>query len=147
MSSICILHGPNLNLLGRREPAVYGTITLDEINRQLQALAQELHLTVRITQSNNEGDLVTAIQQAAEWADALIINAGAYTHTSLAIADAIQGVGLPAIEVHLSNIYAREAFRHHSFLSRVCVGQICGFGAHSYLLALRAATGLATHAG
>lgn len=138
MQRIVIIHGPNLNLLGRREPEVYGTLTLDEINARLQAQAAELGQELRILQSNSEGDIVTAVQDAAGWADGLVINAGAYTHTSLAIADAIQGVRLPTVEVHLSNIYAREAFRHHSFLSRVCVGQICGFGAVSYLLALRA---------
>ncbi len=138
MFNVFVIHGPNLNLLGVREPEIYGSMTLEEINRMLQELAEELEIELRFLQSNSEGDIVTAIQEAAEWADALIINAGAYTHTSLAIADAIQGVRLPAIEVHLSNIYAREAFRHQSFLSRVCLGQICGFGAGSYLLALRA---------
>lgn len=138
MQKITVIHGPNLNLLGAREPEIYGAVTLDEINRQLRQLAAELGQELRILQSNSEGEIVSAIHEAGTWADGLIINAGAYTHTSLAIADAIQGVRLPAIEVHLSNIYAREAFRHHSFLSRVCIGQICGFGAHSYLLALRA---------
>jgi len=138
MQKISVIHGPNLNLLGSREPDVYGVVTLGEINLQLRELAAELGQELRILQSNGEGELVTAIHEAGSWADGLIINAGAYTHTSLAIADAIQGVRLPAIEVHLSNVYARESFRHHSFLSRVCLGQICGFGAHSYLLALRA---------
>jgi 3-dehydroquinate dehydratase-2 len=138
MQKITVIHGPNLNLLGRREPDVYGVATLDDINGQLLELAGELGQELRIMQSNSEGELVSAIQDAGSWADGLIINAGAYTHTSLAIADAIQGVRLPAIEVHLSNIYARESFRHHSFLSRVCIGQISGLGAHSYLLALRA---------
>lgn len=144
MHTILVIHGPNLNLLGRREPEVYGTTTLAEIDARMAVLAGELGLELRSLQSNSEGEIVTAIQEAAEWADALIINAGAYTHTSLAIADAIQGVRLPAIEVHLSNIYAREAFRHHSYLSRVCVGQICGFGAMSYQLALHAVRGLIT---
>jgi 3-dehydroquinate dehydratase-2 len=138
MRSVLVIHGPNLNLLGRREPEIYGSTSLEEIDRRLKALGGELGLRVETMQSNSEGEIVTAIQQAASWADALIINAGAYTHTSLAIADAIQGVKLPAVEVHLSNIYAREQFRHHSFLSRVCIGQICGFGVDSYLLALRA---------
>lgn len=138
MQRISVLHGPNLNLLGRREPAVYGTVTLDEINLRLQELADELGQELQIFQSNSEGALVTAIQEAGDWAHGLIINAGAYTHTSLAIADAIQGVRLPTIEVHLSNVFARESFRGHSFLSRVCLGQICGFGMQSYLLALRA---------
>jgi 3-dehydroquinate dehydratase-2 len=139
MRKVLIIHGPNLNLLGRREPAIYGAITLDEIDRQLRALAEELALEVTTMQSNSEGDIVTAIQQAEDWADAVIINAGAYTHTSLAIADALRGVKTPAIEVHVSNVFAREAYRRHSYLSPVCVGQICGFGAQSYLLALRAA--------
>lgn len=142
MRKILVIHGPNLNLLGRREPEIYGSTTLAEINQRMSALAQELGADIRSLQSNSEGEIVTAIQDADGWADVLIINAGAYTHTSLAIADAIQGVRLPAIEVHLSNIFARESFRHQSFLSRVCVGQICGFGAESYLLALRAAMGL-----
>jgi 3-dehydroquinate dehydratase-2 len=142
MHKIYVIHGPNLNLLGRREPEVYGTTTLEDINRSLAALAGELGVEVRTLQSNSEGDIVTAIQDAAAWADALLINAGAYTHTSLAIADAIQGVRLPTIEVHLSNIFAREEFRHHSYLSRVCVGVICGLGVGSYMLALRAAAEL-----
>lgn len=138
MLHILIIHGPNLNLLGQREPGIYGATTLAEINDALQALARELGCDLRIQQSNHEGEIVTAIQEAGGWADALIINAGAYTHTSLAIADAIRGVGLPALEVHLSNIYARESFRHLSYLSPVCRGQICGLGVQSYLLALRA---------
>lgn len=139
MRRVFVIHGPNLNLLGTREPAIYGVSTLEAINRQLLQEAQALGLELRIMQSNCEGEIVSAIHAAAEGTDMLIINAGAYTHTSLAIADAIHGVRLPAIEVHLSNIYAREAFRQHSYLSRVCVGQICGFGASSYLLALQAA--------
>jgi 3-dehydroquinate dehydratase II len=146
MHNVLVIHGPNLNLLGTREPEVYGSTTLAEIDEQLAELAGELDLDVRSLQSNSEGDLVTAIQEAAGWADVLIINAGAYTHTSLAIADAIQGVRLPAIEVHLSNIFAREAFRQQSYLSRVCIGIISGFGADSYLLALRAAARLVNSA-
>ena len=142
MANILILHGPNLNLLGTREPGIYGYCTLAEIDAQLVAKGQQLGHSIRCQQSNHEGELVTAIQQVAEWAQLLIINAGAYTHTSLAIADAIKGVALPAIEVHLSNIYARESFRQHSYLSSVCVGQIAGFGAQSYLLALQAAENL-----
>jgi len=142
MSRVLVIHGVNLNLLGQREPEIYGVATLDDINRQLAATAKGLGMELRVFQSNSEGEIVTAIQTALGWADILLINAGAYTHTSLAIADAIQGVSLPAIEVHLSNIYARESFRHQSYLSRVCVGQICGFGANSYLLALQAAAHL-----
>ncbi len=138
MHTILVIHGPNLNLLGTREPEVYGTTTLGDINARLETLARELHVAVRCEQSNHEGEIVTRIQEAAAWADGLVINAGAYTHTSIAIPDAIQGVRLPAVEVHLSNVFARESFRHHSHLSRVCVGQICGFGANSYLLGLRA---------
>ena len=138
MQKITVIHGPNLNLLGRREPEIYGAATLEEIDAQLNELATELGQQLRILQSNGEGEIVSAIHEAGLWANGLVINAGAYTHTSLAIADAIQGVRLPTVEVHLSNIYAREPFRHHSYLSRVCVGQICGFGAQSYLLALRA---------
>ncbi|HEX2949707.1 MAG TPA: type II 3-dehydroquinate dehydratase [Armatimonadota bacterium] len=139
MKKIQVIHGPNLNLLGRREPEIYGTTTLDEINERLTTLADELDIDIRILQSNSEGEIVSTIHAVADWADVLLINAGAYTHTSLAIADAIQGVELPAIEIHLSNVYARETFRHHSFLSPVCVGQICGLGVNSYLLALKAA--------
>ena len=142
MRKVLVIHGPNLNLLGRREPGIYGTVTLAEIDQQLRELAAELALEVTTFQSNSEGDIVTTIQQAVDWADAVIINAGAYTHTSLAIADALRAVKTLAIEVHLSNIFAREAVRQHSFLSPVCVGQICGFGAQSYLLALRAVAGL-----
>jgi 3-dehydroquinate dehydratase-2 len=133
-----VIHGPNLNLLGQREPEIYGSLTLAEIDEQIMVLAAELNIDITTFQSNSEGDIITAIQQAAGWADALIINAGAYTHTSLAIADALRGVNIPAIEVHLSNVFAREAYRQQSYLSPVCFGQICGFGVNSYLLALRA---------
>lgn len=142
MRTVFVIHGPNLNLLGRREPEVYGTVTLDDINARLRALATELGLEIRIMQSNSEGEIVSAIQDAGDWAEVLILNAGGYTHTSVAIPDAIKGVSLPTIEVHLSNIHARESFRQQNYLSRVCVGQICGFGAQSYLLALRAAHAL-----
>lgn len=138
---ILVLHGPNLNLLGKREPGVYGRATLAEIDAMLAREAAEMGVELRVMQSNHEGELVTAIQDAAGWADALIINAAAYTHTSVALRDAIAGVGLPAIEVHLSNIHAREAFRHHSHIAGVALGQICGFGPDSYRLALHAAVG------
>lgn len=139
---ILVVHGPNLNLLGTREPQVYGHTRLDDINAMLETDAREYGAEVRAYQSNGEGDLVTAIQQAVGWADAIIINAGAYTHTSVAIRDAITAVGIPTIEVHLSNVYKREAFRHHSHISPVAVGVIAGFGADSYRLALRAAVSL-----
>lgn len=137
MEQIFVIHGPNLNMLGRREPDIYGDLTLEQIDNLLISLGKELGCEIECYQSNNEGDIVSAIQECE--ADFLIINAGAYTHTSVAIPDAISGVKIPAIEVHLSNVHKREEFRHHSFLSRVCLGVICGFGPVSYLLALRAA--------
>lgn len=136
MWRIQVIHGPNLNLLGRREPEVYGRFTLAEIDERLRGLAQERGIEIQSIQSNHEGILVEAIQQAADWADGLLINPGAYSHYSYAIRDAIRGVGLPAVEVHLSNIYAREPFRHQSVIAPVCVGQISGFGWHSYRLGL-----------
>lgn len=138
MHTFLVIHGPNLNLLGTREPDIYGTTTLDDINDRLAQMARELHVTVRCEQSNHEGEIVSLIHEAAAWADGLIINAGAYTHTSIALRDAITASGLPCVEVHLSNVHARESFRHHSFLSSVCIGQILGFGGYSYLLALEA---------
>ena len=142
-AKILVLHGPNLNLLGSREPEIYGRETLADIDARLNALAAELGVAVEARQSNHEGELVTWIQQAgAEGFGAVIINAGAYTHTSIAVRDALGASDLPVIEVHLSNIYKREAFRHTSLISGVAVGQIAGFGAQSYLLALRAAVEL-----
>ncbi|MGQ9599466.1 MAG: type II 3-dehydroquinate dehydratase [Anaerolineae bacterium] len=138
MWRIQVIHGPNLNLLGWREPEVYGRLALAEIDERLQAFAQEQGIELRSMQSNHEGALVDAIHQAADWADGLLINPGAYSHYSYAIRDAIRGVGLPAVEVHLSNIYAREPFRHQSVIAPVCVGQIGGFGWHSYRLGLEA---------
>ncbi|MFM7426197.1 MAG: type II 3-dehydroquinate dehydratase [Elainella sp.] len=137
-SSILVLHGPNLNLLGLREPEVYGSTTLSAIDQMLRAEAESLQRQLSILQSNHEGALVDAIQAAYGQQQGILINPGAYTHTSVAIRDAIAGVGLPTVEVHLSNVYRREAFRHHSYIAPVAVGQISGFGAESYRLGLRA---------
>ena len=137
MLRILVLHGPNLNLLGTREQAIYGTETLDSIDGALTKLAEELAVEVDIRQSNVEGELVTWIQEAGSGYAGIIINPAAYTHTSIAIRDAVAAVGLPTIEVHLSNIHQREPFRHHSYLAGVAVGQIAGLGPAGYLLALR----------
>jgi len=139
---VLVLHGPNLNLLGKREPDVYGALTLDDINRKLLTLAEELRIEVSLFQSNHEGELVQRIQDAVGVYQAIVINPGAYTHTSIALRDAIASVGIPTIETHISNIYKREEFRKKSFIAGVAVGQITGFGAESYLLALRAAVAL-----
>jgi len=135
---IQIIHGPNLNMLGRREPGIYGTQTLASINEMLLSEAEVLGVTVEAFQSNSEGALVDCIQATFGQKDGIVINPGAYTHTSVALRDAIAAVGLPTVEVHLSNIHKREEFRHHSYLAPVAVGQICGFGAESYRLGLRA---------
>ncbi|MDJ0735333.1 MAG: type II 3-dehydroquinate dehydratase [Nostocaceae cyanobacterium] len=136
--SILVLHGPNLNLLGQREPGIYGSLSLAEINRLLTVEAQKLQVVVTSAQSNHEGVLVDAIHQALGQHQGILINAGAYTHTSVALRDAIAAVNLPTVEVHLSNIYRREDFRHHSYIAPVSIGQISGFGAQSYLLGLQA---------
>ncbi|HEY9893660.1 MAG TPA: type II 3-dehydroquinate dehydratase [Candidatus Sericytochromatia bacterium] len=136
--NILVLHGPNLNLLGRREPGIYGAVTLAEINSRLEQEGEQLSCTIFALQSNHEGILVDAIHDALGKYQGLLINAGAYTHTSIALRDALAGVAIPAVEVHLSNIYQREAFRHHSFIAPIAVGQISGFGADSYYLGLQA---------
>ncbi len=138
MKHVLLIHGPNLNLLGKRETVVYGMTTLEQINNELNIRASKLGIELRIQQSNSEGEIVDAIHKAMGWAEALIINPGGYTHSSVAIRDAIAGSAIPTIEVHLSNIYAREEFRHHSFIAPVAKGQICGLGPASYYAALQA---------
>ena len=133
-----MLHGPNLNLLGLREPEVYGAVTLSQINQALELEATKLGIAVKCLQFNREGTLVEAIHEARDVHQGIVINAGAYTHTSVAIRDALSGVALPTVEVHLSNIYKREEFRHHSYIAPIAIGQISGFGADSYRLGLQA---------
>jgi 3-dehydroquinate dehydratase-2 len=142
MARVLCLHGPNLNLLGQREPQHYGVSTLTEIDASLVALGRELGVQVECRQSNHEGALIDWIQQARGQFDALVFNPGGYTHTSVALRDAVAASGLPCVEVHLSNVYKREAFRHVSLLADVCVGRVVGFGPQSYALGLRAAVGL-----
>ena len=139
MMRVQVIHGPNLNLLGKRDPEVYGSHTLEQINAEIESLAAELGMEVRTAQHNSEGALIDTIHSCSDWAQAIVINPAAYTHYSVAIADAIKAVRLPTIEVHLSNIHAREEFRHHSCTAPVCVGQVAGFGVSSYLLGLYAA--------
>ncbi len=140
---VLVLHGPNLNMLGEREPEIYGGVTLPQIDSELRRLGEELGLVVDSFQSNSEGALVDRIQAARGQYQALVINPAAYTHTSVAIRDAIQMLGIPVVEVHLSNVYRREPFRHHSTIADVVDGRIMGFGPESYYLALRAAAAIA----
>ncbi|HON44932.1 MAG TPA: type II 3-dehydroquinate dehydratase [Planctomycetota bacterium] len=135
---ILILHGPNLNLLGKREPTIYGTTTLQQINQKIQTYCKQKNIKTTIQQSNNEGELIDALQKADQYADAVIINPAAYSHTSVALHDTIKAIRLPTIEVHLTNIYAREQFRQQSLIASACIGQISGFGENSYLLAVQA---------
>ena len=142
MIKILLIHGPNLNLLGNRETGIYGLSSLDEINAHVKRFADENETELRILQSNSEGALIDAIQEAAGWADGIVINPGGYTHYSYAIRDALAAVGLPVIEVHLSNIYAREEFRHHSVISAVAVGTVAGLGWRSYLCGIEGMIGI-----
>lgn len=136
--SILVLNGPNLNLLGKREPNIYGHLTLEDINKMLEQEATKLDVTLSCLQSNYEGFLVDSIHNALNHHHGILINAGAYTHTSVAIRDALAGVAIPVVEVHLSNIYRREDFRHHSYIAPIAIGQISGFGGESYRLGLQA---------
>ena len=148
MKKILVLHGINLNMFGQRDPAQYGTTTLTEIDARLQSLAQELKVSVECFQTNHEGEMCERIHRAfADKVDAVVINAGAWTHYSIGLRDALAILTVPIVEVHMSNIHAREAFRHHSVLAEIAKGQICGFGADSYLLGLRAAVSAIEGAG
>jgi 3-dehydroquinate dehydratase-2 len=139
---VLVLNGPNLNLLGKRQPEIYGSLSLSEIEQQVRTLAKELGIEIDFRQSNSEAELIDWIHNSAGKFGALVINPAAYTHTSLALRDAISAVGIPTVEIHISNIHRREPFRHYSYIAEVAVGQIAGFGATSYLLGLRAAAEL-----
>ena len=136
--NILVIHGPNLNLLGKRQPEIYGTQTLENINQDLIQIAQKQGVALKVFQSNEEGEIVSEIGNNIDWANGILINPAAYTHTSIAIRDALSAINLPVIEIHLSNIYEREDFRHHSYVSPIAVGVISGFGNYSYELALNA---------
>ena len=138
MAGILVLHGPNLNLIGQREPEIYGRMTLIEIDQRLKKKGEEFGIEVRTLQANGEGALIDALQEAQDWASGVVFNPGGYTHTSVALRDAVAAITLPVIEVHISNVYAREEFRHQSLISPVCAGKITGFGWRSYLLGLQA---------
>jgi 3-dehydroquinate dehydratase-2 len=135
---ILVLHGPNLNLLGTREPEIYGSLTLEDLNTKLTEFCKEFAVELKCLQSNHEGALIDALHEARTWADGVVFNPGGYTHTSIALRDAISAIGIPVIEVHISNVYAREEFRHVSMISAVCKGKVVGFGWRSYTLGLRA---------
>jgi 3-dehydroquinate dehydratase II len=142
MHKILVLHGPNLNMLGKREPEHYGSLSLDEIDKRLIDLGLKFDLDVRVFQANGEGQLIDALHQSGEWAAGIVFNPGGYTHTSVALRDAIAAIHLPVVEVHLSNIHAREEFRRESLIAPVCVGSISGFGWRSYLLGMHALKGI-----
>lgn len=136
--NILLIHGPNLHLLGQRQPEIYGSQTLADIDQHLVEVATQRHITLKTFQSNHEGEIVTTIGRHIDWADGILINPAAYTHTSVAIRDALATIGLPVIELHLSNVHGRESFRHHSYIAPIAIGTIAGFGAFSYDLALEA---------
>ena len=136
--NILLIHGPNLHLLGQRQPEIYGSQTLADIDQHLMEVATQRNVNLKIFQSNHEGEIVTTIGQHIDWADGILINPAAYTHTSVAIRDALATIGLPVIELHLSNVHGRESFRHHSYIAPIAIGTIAGFGAFSYDLAIEA---------
>jgi 3-dehydroquinate dehydratase-2 len=142
MHPVLVLHGPNLNLLGEREPEIYGSLSLSELNQRLAAVGEQLGLEVRSFQSNSEGGLITALHEARLWAQGAVFNPGGYTHTSVALRDAVSAIHIPVIEVHLSNVQGRESFRQTSLIAPACAGTIAGFGWRSYLLGLQALVGL-----